>query len=767
MISFPTEFPGRLLVATSFLALHLFLAPLGQALVLAEEGNPTVEIFVSSSCSASVAHAARELADFLSQSVGKEFSLRPSDLLPATPCLVVGPHPGLEVDLGKLDLGEEGILIHCSENRLVLAGSGARGTLYAVYEFLETFLGYRWWTPDVSRVPHHFTLAIPPGEMLIRPAFEYRDILLKDIQDPDWCVRNRLNGHFTPVDETRGGKISYRGFVHTFENLVPPEEYYDAHPEYYSWVDGKRHGDRSQLCCSNPEVAHIVSDRVLELMRSHPEDRVFSVSQNDWYRYCECDDCSAIAEREGSQIGPILHLVNQVARAASAEFPNNLISTLAYQYSRRPPRHLRPEPNVIVRLCSIECSFAQPLSSASPEENAAFAQDLLGWEKVAPHLWVWNYCTSFDHYLIPYPNLRVRGPNTRFYRDHRVTGLFQQNVPNTCHGELSPLDGYLTAKLLWNPDLDAERLIEEFLEGVYGAASVYIREYLHLLHEAAERHRTFLSIRVGPEADYLSEELLDRADLLWDQAERAVADLPEVLERVRIARLSPDYAILERARRFQQDLFRWNEAENRTEVDPQFAARANRFIETADRSGLEAVAEFKGDYSIYREALTSFLQATGQEALPAHRSPVAQTFLPGVVHEVHHGSWESLPDFDLLTPARTGISASISLEGISERDLFGVRYRGHLMIPRTGVYTFILKSNDGSRLVLRDRVLIDHDGLHAMNDRLAAVPLEKGPHPFQIDYFESAGKEGISLEVQSVWHPRQPVSGDWLAHTPD
>src|SRR5690606_36437136 len=118
--------------------------------------------------------------------------------------------------------------------------------------------------------------------------------------------------------------------------------------------------------------------------------------------------------------------------------------------------HIKPEPNVIVRLCSIECDFAHPLEAGTSPENREFAEDLMGWSKAVDRLWIWNYNTSFDHDLLPYPNLRVRDDNLRFFARNGVTGVFEQDVAGTLHGELSPLSGYLNAQLLWDPNRDGE-----------------------------------------------------------------------------------------------------------------------------------------------------------------------------------------------------------------------------------------------------------------------------------------------------------------------
>ncbi len=334
---------------------------------------------------------------------------------------------------------------------LVIAGGGLRGNLYGVYGLLEDHLGCRWFTPTLSRIPQMDPLVIEPIDETKIPVLEYREPFVMDCFDGDWCARNRVNSSAAALDARHGGKVRFGNgmFVHTFNRLMPPETYFDRHPEYYSEVGGKRLRQRTQLCCTNDDVVRICTDEMRKAIRADPGAFVFSLSQNDWANYCECSKCRALAEREGSEMGPVLQLVNRVAQALEEEFPDKAIETLAYTYTRKPPQNLRPRRNVIIRLCSIECCFMHPLASCDQEANRAFVRDLREWAKIADRLWIWDYVTSFRDYLVPFPNLRVRDDNIRLLVENHVTGIFEQDVYSTLCGELSPLSGYLNAKLLW------------------------------------------------------------------------------------------------------------------------------------------------------------------------------------------------------------------------------------------------------------------------------------------------------------------------------
>lgn len=579
-----------------------------EELVLAENGRSAYRIVVASDASPSTRHGAEELQTFLEQMTGAKLPI----VADAEPVgereIMLGDSRHLRSLSTEIDfdaLGHEGYVIRTVGKHLVIAGGALRGNMYGVYGLLEDHLGCRWFAPGVSRIPKHERLSIGPIDDKQIPVLEYREPFTYDCFDGDWCARNRVNSSSGRLEEKHGGKVRFGGgfFVHTFNRLVPPEKYFDEHPEYFSLVKGKRLKEHTQLCSTNEDVIRIATEEILKAMQAQPDAFVFSVSQNDWHNYCECDKCQALAKQEDSQIAPVLQLVNRVAEAVEKEFPDKAIETLAYQWTRRPPRSMRPRPNVIVRLCSIECCFSHPLATCDSEANRTFREDTQRWAKVSNRLWVWDYVTDFRHYLLPFPNQRVRNDNIRFYVANNVKGIFEQDTYNTPHSELAELGGYITAKFLWNPDYDEETAVNEFLEGYYGNAAGPIQAYLDALHDRVEKENIHVNIWAPPSHPHLTDELLVEADKLWQQAEDAAAGDPDVLRRVKLSRMSVDYAIVERARA-QAAAGQHDKAP----LGPLAARRFKPFVDTLDSCGLSRLMEWKAvDKADYRAKLAAAL----------------------------------------------------------------------------------------------------------------------------------------------------------------
>ena len=466
-------------------------------------------------------HAAAELATFLKQSTGAEFPVVGEAGAGDDPAILVGwgtRAKALAPSWEPAQFGAEEFVMETHPPHLVLAGGSPRGTLYAVYTFLEENVGCRWFSSEVSVVPPHPDLTVKPLRDHRRPAFEYREPFAFDSFDGDWAVRNKCNGHAARLDAARGGQITYQGFVHTFLSLVPPDEFFAEHPDYFSEIDGKRVRDRGQLCLTHPDLPGVVADRVIALLKDAPPSAIVSVSQNDWAGWCQCERCRKAADAEGGVSGPLIAFVNAVAARVGKVRPDVAIDTLAYQQSRRPPRTVKPLPNVIVRLCSIECSFSKPLGAADSGPNLAFARDIEGWSKLCQRLYIWDYVTNFAHYVQPHPNFRVLRPNLEFFAKNGVKGVFEQGSYQSPGGEFQEMRSWVLAKLLWDPTADADKLVNEFLTGYYGAAAPKIREYFDLMHDAVAKSGDELGCYSPSAARFLSRENLLKAESLLGEA---------------------------------------------------------------------------------------------------------------------------------------------------------------------------------------------------------------------------------------------------------
>ena len=462
--------------------------------LLFQDGASPYTIVISADASESEQWAAQELQHWLAEMSGVELPIR-NQRPDEGPAIILGYGDSVKAafpDAPEPAASDESFR-YCNDGPdLLIWGGRDRGTIYGVMSFLEREMGVRFYTPAVTVAPKKDAYAFVLLDHSEKPGVRVRNDFYYEAFDPIWAAHNRINGAMGNRKQPGGVEAYWQ--VHTFYTLMPPKEFYAEHPEYYSLIDGERVHKDAQLCVTNPDVLRIFTERIKNVMRENPDYLIYSVSQNDWRNPCQCEKCQAIVDREGSQSGPIIWFVNQVAEAVEKEFPDKFIGTLAYSYTRKPCATLKPRHNVVVRFCSIECCFAHPFTECP--ENVSFVEDMEGWAEIAPHIYIWDYVVDFSNYIMPFPNFQVLKPNIQFFRDHNAIGIMEQAAYQSRGGASAELRAYLIAKLLWDPDTcDVEATINDFMYGYYGPERAIYPAVLRFASEPSDRGDAH---RVGP-----------------------------------------------------------------------------------------------------------------------------------------------------------------------------------------------------------------------------------------------------------------------------
>lgn len=487
------------------------------------------------------------------------------------------------------DCGAEdgGYRLEISDERIRISAVSAEGLTAGIYSFLEDKLGCMFVSPEYDYIPSLPTVYLEKTDETFSPSIKWRYVYADEadiITDENgeklygdyWYSKLRLNG---------AGTNDWYAWVHTSFTYVSPDEYFDEHPEYFSLYNGKRTYEQGpvsgQLCWTNEDVYEIISTKVLQEMRDNPDVHIWDISQMDTWESrgvgCQCEKCKAIDEREGSQIGSILTFINRLAAEVKEEFPDNYISTLAYNYSDEPPKYLRPADNVIIKLCLMpgDCasSYADPTSG-----KARDAHDLIeAWGDVAEHIVVWDYNIDFHNYMMPFPILDYLKENNDFYIENNVYGIFHQMSADK-GGDFSLLNSYMFAKLMWDKDVDVNALFNKYLTVYYGEAAPYIAEYYALLTENLAKSGDQLYIYAQPYnyiCSYLSPSALDDYLDIFDKAEQAVAGDSTLLSRVELAEKGVLFA---KAAQFSADMKGRSDA-------------LEKFVRICEENGIDSLIE--------------------------------------------------------------------------------------------------------------------------------------------------------------------------------
>lgn len=497
---------------------------------LTRGGKPVARIVVAQPGAADLT-AAQLLRRFVSESTGASLPL----LCGAT------PRRG-DVLIGAADtcgLAEDGFRLRTCDGLLRISSGGDKGAIYGVMTLLERWLGLDYFAAGVYALDRNPTVTLPAMDFAENPAFRYRQSQGYGMaQDSVYRLALRLE---EPRDIFAGGL-----WVHTFNSLLPASVYGRKHPEYYSFINGERRpGRASQWCLTNDDLFEAAAAKIDSVFRANPGMNMISISQNDSnFTYCRCEECEKVNEYEGAPSGNYIRFLNRLAE----RFPDKEFSTLAYLFTMKPPKHVRPLPNVNIMLCDIDCNREVPLTdNASGRE---FIEALEGWSALSDNIFVWDYGINFDNMVAPFPNFPILKPNIELFRRNHATMHFSQ-IGGSYGGDFSEMRTYVVAKLMWNPEQDADSLVRRFMRGYYGAAAPYLYQYEKLLEGAllaSGRRLWIYDSPVSHKDGMLNAACRKRYGALFDSAERAVAGDSVLLRRVRLARLPLIYSNLEIAR---------------------------------------------------------------------------------------------------------------------------------------------------------------------------------------------------------------------------
>jgi len=527
----------------------------GKSLALAKNGKALLLLVVDSENTIPAEKTAvKELAVYLEKITGAKFEIKEEKSFKAgEPAIYIGNTEFARkhiIDPAKM--GAEESVLRTVGNSLVLSGGRPRGTLYAVYEFLENNLGCRWYAPWYEKIPSRPTCSVKNLNRRIQPAFSVRDVYTGQWEHRigeqwNWFViRNRFNGGTTAriwqirtndgwiarQDSAMGAGIAKYGGPHSFYMYFPTNKYFQEHPEYFSEREGKRvpatSGNGNHLCLTNPDVRRLMIEKVGEKMTEFPDIRVFSVSMNDGgcTGCCNCKKCEDFAKRS-SWTDLHIDFVNEVADGIKAKFPKNYVYTLAYSYASNPPREIHARDNVIVEVCALNSQKVGLPECAGGKEFDN--PKITGWAQYCNNVWAWDYVQWGSHpFMLPlYFRLHEQ---LKFCRKKGVTGILEENElvsRQTMVSEFYSMRLWLMARLMQDPEQDVDGLIKDYMDGYYGPAGRYLFEYILL-----QKNR----INLWPD-NMADLSYIRGAQELFDKAQNSVRNDPALLARVKDARI--------------------------------------------------------------------------------------------------------------------------------------------------------------------------------------------------------------------------------------
>lgn len=507
-------------------------------ITLTSGGKSAYKIIVASKVGEKEQTAATALQTYIEKVSGAKLPISPESAVAGKFEIIVGFNSHAAKAGFKTTALQQGeALILTSGNHILIAGGGPDGVLAAAYIFIEKYLGARLFAYGLPTILKQASITLPNIQLRETPAMAYREAFFQPIYNEEY--RNWHHLDFFDIPNTKWGL-----WGHSFFRLVPPGKYFKSHPEYFAFRNNKRIPN-GQLCLSNPEVLEIAIEELKKKMKENPQAVYWSLSQEDNDLYCLCDKCYPLDKKEHSHGASVLNFVNKVA----ARFPSEKFVTLAYHYSFTPPATIRPAANVIVQISTINAYRQAPIRTAPQDEPIRKGFD--AWAKKTGNLMVWDYSANFNHFLCPYPDFEVIKGNIQYYQSKGVKMVFVQGNHHPI-SDFTELRCYLWSKLLWNPKLDTDEVIREFVNGFYGKGAPFVMQYIQSLHESLKASGKPLGLGDNPVDHYngyLSPAQLSKYSEYLRQAQEAVGNDVNASYRLRLLRFGIEYVKVEQNRR--------------------------------------------------------------------------------------------------------------------------------------------------------------------------------------------------------------------------
>ncbi|MBI3986202.1 MAG: DUF4838 domain-containing protein [Lentisphaerae bacterium] len=484
---------------------------------------------------------AHDLQKYIEAATGVKLAITNKVVKPA---IVLGDCPeaaALGLDSAKLPI--EGFAIKTAEDQVFIVGNGG-GQLWGVYEFLERFVGMRWYfispQPDGSdlgqSIPKTKNLSVAATWLEDAPVFRKREIW-PGCSIPSHGAGLQLGPLHTFLRSDDTWPVLLR--VHQ-PNWAGVEEYRKNRQEVYQLKsDGTR--DYNVLCYGNPKTLESYLEQIQNLVNKTPyhlgvAGKAITVSPQDVELACYCKDCQKLVDPNGGGYGTyskvMATFVDKLAREVQKRWPNEgfTIIFLPYLNYTMAPDGFKFPGNVEVQICGMPgmASYKEPAIRDSEQANldkwlAISGRKIQNW-----HYDVWPaHKTSAAYH---YPHV-VKDYYTR-NRDKTVGSFINGEFD---HWPRQNISLYCWLKCLWNPDFDVDAAVDEFCARMFGPAEKTMRELVGLQTDRWEKS-VWPGGRFSPKGIYevsFPRDIVKRMEALLQKAKEEAKGDPLVTARLK------------------------------------------------------------------------------------------------------------------------------------------------------------------------------------------------------------------------------------------
>lgn len=384
---------------------------------------------------------------------------------------------GITVD--KEALTGEGFRVTIKGSSIFLIGGGSNGVMYSVYDFLEVAYGVKIYAEDEILIPKTSKALLPILDYTEKPDLQIRAINSYEYNNSQ-IFRRRMRTH-----------LRQEGWIytsHSFFAIMPLSQYYDNHKDWYS-------KDKTQLCLSNEEMTEEFIKNVYNLYNKPQYEGAVNcmLGIEDSNTWCTCAKCLEETAKY-KESGMMVRFVNKVYKGVREMMDANgqqdkKIRLFIYAYFKTLSAPVDAQGNVLdesvkpvgdigVMIAPLSAKYDVALNC---EENLDVKNQITAWSEIFnDNIYMYIYGANYGLYPLMVNDFGSIKENYQYFEEIGAIGVHHLGSYNALSSDMSQLKNFLQAKLLWDNDLDSEKLIVEFVENYYKDAAPFVMDYINL-----------------------------------------------------------------------------------------------------------------------------------------------------------------------------------------------------------------------------------------------------------------------------------------------
>lgn len=476
-------------------------------------GNTEYVILLPQNCTTNEITAAKDLHDIIFEATEAELEIvyeGSYNVTNSTPVISIGDTElakSRNVRTDNTDLLRSGYVLKTMDNQLfIMADGNGNGLYYAVYDFCEDAVGYRYYYIDEVYYDKKSTVDLYSYDEVVKPSIDFRATLYPTVSSNEDYRRHLRyfvwnEEYYTRAHTQTAQVVNYD----TFKSRAYGSVDKDGNPNH--WFSNASNTKSRQLCwTAGEEMERQAAKDIFDyIVKEQIDKQYFHLGQADNSNFCTCARCEQ-AKKDyayndaGLQIvwaNHVCEYLQELLDNAGMHDKDIKLVLFAYMGTETPP--VIKEKNGTYRLYSDEVKINDMITyewapiytdysvSYTHSNNELMYNNVKMWNELFKicglenKMSVWTYETNFKNFMYMFDNASTFAENMQFFAENGINNVFSQGANTTNQPTMQEMKLFVQSQIMWDPTKNYDELVDEFMEHFYKDAAPFMREYYDLI----------------------------------------------------------------------------------------------------------------------------------------------------------------------------------------------------------------------------------------------------------------------------------------------